>query len=664
MFLTRSVARSAGRLLGFAQGAEQEVAAHGLSFLLSETEQEASPPPTPAPGVTDDALPRELVARHNGPAYRAPTDLRRSEDPITRVLIIGSCLSAAWMEHIKQDGLSFDYIVTNNMSKLPEAPPAPITSYDFQIVQIPLRSVLHENTYAHLPHADIGAYEDLFAQAKIWVSQYLDVILAWNTAHAITSFVTNFLVPIQSPLGRLIPRDDLRNMVYFIESLNAHLYREISSRTNVYLLDIDQISASVGKQTIQDDGVWTLSHGGILNDSEFPLDRARIQPTPRMSEHYPAIAEGQKHFYETAWAELVAMMRTLRRTDSVKLVVFDLDDTLWRGVIAEESEITSDNVEGWPVGLMETACFLKKRGVLLAIISRNDEARIVSLFDRIAGSRLRLADFAAWRINWRVKADNMAELLEEVHLVPENVVFVDDNPVERAAMQASFPEIRCLGAHPYYLRRILLWSAEAQTPFISDESARRTEMVQAQIVRDQQKSTMSREAFLATLELSMKLIDIRSADDRHFPRALELINKTNQFNTTGRRLTNQDCIGLFETGCIFHAFELQDRFSSYGLVGVAIVANGHIRQFVMSCRVLGLGAEDALLAHIATRAVVSGQDFISGDYIATHLNAPSRDLYARHGFTEHDGAWRARSVNACASPAHIKLEYASGAPRT
>jgi len=296
---------------------------------------------------------------------------------------------------------------------------------------------------------------------------------------------------------------------------------------------------------------------------------------------------------------------------------------------------------------------------LLAIISRNDEARIVSLFDHIAGSRLRLADFAAWRINWRVKADNMAELLEEVHLTPKNVVFVDDNPVERAAMQASFPEIRCLGAHPYYLRRILLWSAETQTPFISDESTRRTEMVQAQIVRDQQQSSMSREAFLATLALSMNFIDIRSTTDRHFPRALELINKTNQFNTTGGRLTQQECLGLFDTGHIFHAFELQDRFSSYGLVGVAIVANGHIRQFVMSCRVLGLGAEDALLAHIATRAVASGQDFISGDYIATQLNAPSRDLYARHGFTEQDGVWRVRSVNACASPAHIKLEYAA-----
>jgi FkbH-like protein len=304
---------------------------------------------------------------------------------------------------------------------------------------------------------------------------------------------------------------------------------------------------------------------------------------------------------------------------------------------------------------MEAACFLKKRGVLLAILSRNEEARIISLFDRIAGGRLRLADFAARRINWRLKTDNMAEILEEVRLTPASVVFVDDNPVERAAMQARFPAIRCLGSHPYYLRRILLWSAETQVPFISDESERRTELVQAQITRDQHASGMSREAFLGTLRLRMKIIDIRSTGDAHFPRALELINKTNQFNTTGGRRTEQECVKLFEAGSIFHAFVLEDVFSNYGLVGVAIVAHGHISQFVMSCRVLGLGAEDALLAHIAAREAAAGRHMLSADYVATNLNAPARDLYARHDFTEQDGVWRAPVIALRATPAHIEL---------
>ena len=636
------LAKTARRFLGFSRRPTYTAEAPGRGFLLE--------------GPSDNGtLPNSLVAQHNGVSYRTPTDLCRTELSIHRVLIIGSCLSAEWMRHITREGLRFDYVLTNNVSQLPETPPALIDAYDFQIVQIPLRSVLHENTYSHLAQADLAAYENLFAMATVWLTQYLDMALAWNTKYGIQSFVTNFMVPQQSPLGRLLPRHDLRNMVHFIERLNGHLYAEIGRRSNVHLFDIDQISACVGKHTMQDDGVWTLSHGGVLNDCEYELDRARILPTPSMTSHYPPLAAGQRHFYEVAWAELVAMVRTLRQIDSVKLVVFDLDDTLWRGVVAEEGDVSSDTIEGWPVGLMEAACFLKKRGLLLAIISRNEEARIVSVFDRIVGGRLRLDDFAARRINWRLKTENMSEILAEVSLTPQSVVFIDDNPVERADMQARFPEIRCIGAHPYYLRRILLWSSETQVPFLTEESVRRTEMVQAQIARDQEKSSLSREAFLATLGLQMTIIDIRSTTDRRFARAFELINKTNQFNTTGRRLTRRECTNLFGSGCVFHAFELHDRFSHYGLVGVAIVEGALISQLVISCRVLGLGAEDALLAHIANNAAAAGLEFVSGRTRVTTLNAPVRDLYARHGFIEQDGAWRAPVAAMRVFPPHIHI---------
>ena len=100
------------------------------------------------------------------------------------------------------------------------------------------------------------------------------------------------------------------------------------------------------------------------------------------------------------------MYRTLRGIDQVKLVIVDLDDTLWRGVIAEEGDISDETIEGWPMGLIEALQFLKKRGVLLAIISKNDEARIEGLWDRIMRGRLRLEDFVVRRINWRSKADN------------------------------------------------------------------------------------------------------------------------------------------------------------------------------------------------------------------------------------------------------------------
>lgn len=508
------------------------------------------------------------------------------------------------------------------------------------MVQIPLRSVLHENTYSHLDYQDITAYDDLFACSKGWLSRYLDIVLKWNESAGLLTFATNFLVPQQSPIGRLQPRNDIRSMVHFIERLNAFLYEEISRRKNVYLLDIDQLAASVGKRYIQDDSVLTLSHGSILSDAENTLDQARIQPPRRMSEHYTGLIEGRRTFFEMGWAELAAMYRTIRQIDSVKLVIFDLDDTLWRGVIAEDGQVTSDNIEGWPVGLMEAICFLKKRGMLVAITSKNNEDRITALWDRIVGGRLRLKDFASRKINWLPKSDNIMQIIKEVNVTPRSVVFVDDNPVEREVVKAAFPDIRVLGSHPYYLRRVLLWAPETQVSVITDESARRTEMVQAQIEREDARSNMSRDAFLQTLFVRIRFVDIRSTDHTAFARALELINKTNQYNTTGRHLSGPQCVNLFARGAVFHAFELRDKFSHYGLVGVAIVLGGHISQFVMSCRVLGLEAENALLTHIGGLASGAGAREISADFVETELNALSGDLYKRNGFIiTEEGKW-------------------------
>jgi FkbH-like protein len=624
----------------------------GLTHLLAgaAAATDALPQLYEAPPLETDALPPELVAAQNGRAYRTPADLQRTALPVRRVLVIGSCLSGEWIKANRESGAIFDYIVTNNFSPLPDLPPAALTEYDFQLIQIPLRSIMHENTYGHLPHTN-EAYQTLFGAVTNWLSQYLDIALAWNTQYGLLSFVTNFMVPQQNPLGRLLPRNDLRNMVYFIEKLNEHLVQDIAKRSNVYLLDIDQIAATYGRRAVQDDAVWVLSHGAVLNDADYALDRQRIVPTPAMSAHYPPINGAGRFFFQAAWTELTGMYRTIRGIDQVKLVIFDLDDTLWRGVAAEQADITPDMFEGWPIGLMETACFLKSRGILLAICSRNDEARITALFDRVCGGRLTLADFAARRINWRPKHENIQDILDEVHLTAQSAVFVDDNPVERAAIQASIPQIRTLGAHPYYLRRILLWAPETQRPVITDESARRTGMIQAQTIRDRSGAGMRREDFLATLGLRMHITDINATDHRQFPRALELINKTNQFNSTGIRRTQQECAALFASGTVFHCFELQDRFSQYGLVGVAVVQGAHISQFVMSCRVLGLGAETALLAHLAKNAAGA----ITADYTATELNGLAGDFLHRHGFVETGPIWQVETAALPAAPSHIEV---------
>jgi FkbH-like protein len=168
-------------------------------------------------------------------------------------------------------------------------------------------------------------------------------------------------------------------------------------------------------------------------------------------------------FSEALSAELDAMYRTMLQTSSVKLVVVDLDDTLWNGVVADMEDPGADLLEGWAFGIVEALQCVRRRGILLAIISKNDEAGIRAIWKTIFAGRLLLEDFCAVRINWRPKPENMAEILQAVSLLPRNVVFIDDNPAERARMQEVFPDMRLLGRHPLTIRRVLLQAPETQT---------------------------------------------------------------------------------------------------------------------------------------------------------------------------------------------------------
>ena len=258
----------------------------------------------------------------------------------------------------------------------------------------------------------------------------------WNQQHGTLTFVCNFLVPQQNPMGRLLPRYDLRNFVYFIEKLNEALGRELQLYKNAYLFDFDQIVSTYGRRYLQDDAVWTISHGAALADSDFEQDAGRLEPLERVSRYYPLAVHKLVH---CACSELLGMYRTIRQTDMVKLVLVDLDDTLWRGVAAEADEASSTAREGWPLGFAEALMFLKRRGILLGVVSKNDEDRVRAIWQRIYGNLIRLEDFAVAKINWRPKADNIEEILGEVNLLEKSVLFIDDNPVERASIKAGLP---------------------------------------------------------------------------------------------------------------------------------------------------------------------------------------------------------------------------------
>jgi FkbH-like protein len=341
----------------------------------------------------------------------------------------------------------------------------------------------------------------------------------------------------------------------------------------------------------------------------------------------------------------------------VKLVIVDIDDTLWRGVAAEQNEAEPglEALEGWPLGVAEALGHLRRRGVVLAIASKNDEGRVAQILSRSYGSRLCLDDFAVRKISWQPKADSIEKILHEINLLPRNVVFIDDNPSERAAVKAAFPEMRVFGPNPLLWRRILLWSAETQVSSITAESAARTEMVHAQVDRERQRQQMSRQDFLASLSLAVNLIAITDMDHPGLPRVLELINKTNQFNTTGKRWTKQECMLAVATGTRFIAFDVEDRFTGYGTVGAVVVRESHIVQFVMSCRVVGMEVEIAALSEILRAIQEGGFRSACASLEETEQNLLCRDLYERCGFNRCGDQLIRPLIPNLEKPSHIRI---------
>ncbi len=583
----------------------------------------------------------------NEPDYRTPSDLAIQMLPPLRALVIGSCYSEELKRYLPlafPGGISADHILFGQ-GELPPRPPAALADYDFQVIMLALRAVMPEQLYFRLGHSDMEGHEAAFRSARERLIHILHSALAYRKQRPIVTFVANFHVPQQSPMGRMLPRYDLRNPVYFVEQLNRVIADEIAGMAGVHLLDIDQISANLGRKYIQDDGIWLTNHHSVVSDYETELDQERLEVPTRLTD----IRAYRVWEYMVAVSkELHAMMRTVRQVDQVKLVIVDLDDTLWRGVVAEDGIDRPMVTEGWPAGVAEALAFLKKRGVLLAIVSKNDEARIRALWPRLYGGRLELGDFASVRINWQPKADNVEQILKEVNLLARNVVFVDDNPVERSNVATAFPGIRTLGMQLYEVRRILLWAPETQVPFVSDESARRTELIQAQVERETSRSRMTRAEFLETLNVTIRMVEVALVTDPRFARCFELLNKSNQFNTTGRRWTAEDAHDAFAAGTVFWAVEVDDLYTNYGIVGVAVLAGHQIAQFAMSCRVIGLDVEVAAIGELVAHAGPP----VSAVIIETDANFLCRDLFARCGFLATDGGWVANQ--AVPRPGHVR----------
>lgn len=572
-----------------------------------------------------------------------PYELQSSPTPIKNVLAVGSCLSERYKEHFlrNNESLRVDHILYNMASELPEKFPLDIKEYDVLYIQLSLRSILGDKMVRATNFNNDEFMADLANNAMNLVEMMLENVIKRTLDIGTLTLVSNFIVPqghIAPSIADFFYEVDL---VALVDDLNRRIYEVIRKHSNVFVADIDSIANSIGKQYFLDDMIYMYSHNSAYatewtNHDNYPnwndFQQGRLELVPDIGETY---GNQVNNFFDSVYRQMESIYRIAMQIDQVKLVIFDLDNTLWRGEIGEHylPDRKHPAIDTWPTGIWEAVHHLRWRGILVAICSKNSPEIVEERWNSaIQLPWLELNDFVIKKINWKTKAENIREIIDELSLTAKSVVFVDDNPVERAAVKGAFPEIRVIGSNPFETRRILLWAPETQVLRLTQESKKREQMMQNQFVREKAKSSMDRTEFLLSLNSEVIFVEILNTQQKEYARFYELLNKTNQFNTTGKRWSTEELIEFLAHGGRIFSFSAQDKFSEYGFVGSVFMNNQEIVQFVMSCRVLGMDIEVAVIAEIVKLIRNGGNCTIQSSITKTASNMPCRDVFLRSGF--------------------------------
>ena len=337
------------------------------------------------------------------------------------------------------------------------------------------------------------------------------------------------------------------------------------------------------------------------------------------------------------WMRYFRSMQGLAR----KCVVVDLDNTLWGGVLGEDGADgiqMGDTPQGRPFRRMQEALkALTRRGVLLAINSKNNMADVLPVLKEHPDMILREADFATMQANWDDKATNMTRISGELNIGLAHMVFLDDSASERGWVHERHPDV-LVPEMPKEKSGYadILTRCQLDTLAVTDEDRKRATMYwQEKQRRELQAETPSFDEFLKHLNLEVQIESLR-AD--LLERAAQLCQRTNQFNLTTRRHSAEHLkqISSEENSAVF-VMKALDRFGDYGWSGLVIAEiQGEVvfmETFLMSCRVMGKNAEFALLSAVSSWAERRGCKAVRGMFIPTSKNTPCKEFLAKSGMS-------------------------------
>ncbi len=329
-----------------------------------------------------------------------------------------------------------------------------------------------------------------------------------------------------------------------------------------------------------------------------------------------------------------------------RLLLLDLDNTLWGGVVGdvgwESIRLGGHDAEGEAfLDFQKALKAMTHRGLLLGIVSKNDEALAMKAIESHPEMQLRPRDFAGWRINWGDKAENIVDLAIELNLGLDSAVFIDDNPAERARVREALPNVFV----PDWPENCMLYRSTLESlrcfdvPTRSQEDAARTGMYVSERERRRLRSSVpSLEAWLQSLEINVR---VEAMDDANVMRIVQILNKVNQMNLATRRMAQDEFSAwASEPHRAVFAFRVSDRLGDSGLVGLLSMEEEQddsicIADFVLSCRVFGRKIEDAMVHKAAAYGRRRGKRSLIARYRPTPKSRPCltmlEQLFEPHG---------------------------------
>jgi FkbH-like protein len=459
--------------------------------------------------------------------------------------------------------------------------------------------------FTDLDDAQIDA---VVARVSADFDRWLGLLRERTKAHVIVHGIT---APLQAQHG-VLDAQLVHGQEESVRRINHNLLATVRRHASTYRLDLDALSAKHGRAAWHDERLW--------RQVRLPVSGACL------------------HHLTNEWMRFLTPLVGRQS----KVLAVDLDNTLWGGVVGE------DGVDGIALGpelpglhylnLQRAILDLYHRGIVLAVCSKNNEADALEAMRRHSHMLLKPEHFAALRINWTEKAANLRSIASELNLGIDSLAFLDDNPFECEQVRCLCPEVSViqLGSDPARHADTVHAFAGFQRLVLSEEDRSRSSYYAGDRLRaDLKVAASSLEDFYRSLQMEA---DIARVEQTTQARIAQLTQKTNQFNLTTRRYSEQQIRAMADDPRYeVYGVRLKDRYGDNGLVGVAILqfsdaAEARIDSFLLSCRVIGRTLETALLARLIESARARQVSRVVGSFLPTKKNGLVKDFFANHGF--------------------------------